>query len=106
MATTMVPDQTARPDVLPTDRLLVNGMAIPELRPALRHISNWRNAISVVAVWGWVVVIIGGATWINSWWSYLLAFILMGPMYARFAILMHESAHKLLFSNKRWNDWI
>jgi len=30
----------------------------------------------------------------------------MGPMFARFAILMHESAHKLLFTNKRWNDWI
>ena len=30
----------------------------------------------------------------------------MGPMYARFAILMHESAHKLLFTNKRWNDCI
>ena len=30
----------------------------------------------------------------------------MGPMYARFAILMHEAAHKLLFTNKRWNDWI
>ena len=27
-------------------------------------------------------------------------------MYARFAILMHEAAHKLLFTNKRWNDWI
>jgi fatty acid desaturase len=106
MATTMVPDPTARPDVLPSERLLANGMAIPEIRPALRHISNVRNAISVVAVWGWVVLIVGGAVWLNSWWSYLIAFILMGPMYARFAILMHEAAHKLLFTNKRWNDWI
>ena len=40
----------------------------------------------------------GGRTW--------LAFVLMGPMYARFAILMHESAHKLLFTNKRVNDWV
>jgi fatty acid desaturase len=30
----------------------------------------------------------------------------MGPMYARFAILMHEAAHKLLFSGKRANDWV
>ena len=44
MATTMVPDLTARPDVLPTERLMANGMAIPEIRPALRHISNWRNS--------------------------------------------------------------
>jgi fatty acid desaturase len=106
MATTMVPDRTARPDVLPTGRLLTNGMAVPELRPALRHISNARNALTVVMVWCWVAVIIGGSVWLNSWWSYLIAFVLMGPMYARFAILMHEAAHKLLFTNKRWNDWI
>jgi fatty acid desaturase len=106
MATTMVPDLTARPDVLPSDRLLANGMAIPELRPALRHISNWRNAVTVISVWSYVVLIVAGAVWLNAWWSTLIAFVLMGPMYARFAILMHEAAHKLLFTNKRWNDWI
>jgi hypothetical protein len=66
MATTMVPDQAARPDVLPTARLLANGMAIPELRPALRHIDNARNAITVVSVWFYVVLIIGGAVWLDT----------------------------------------
>ena len=106
MASTMVPDAADRPDVLPSERLLANGMAIPELRADLRRIDNLRNAISVAAVWFWVALIIGGAVWIDQWWSYLIAFVLMGPMYARFAILMHEAAHKLLFTNKRWNDWI
>jgi len=106
MASTMVPDTADRPEVFPSDRLLANGMAIPELRPALRHISNGRNALTVASVWFYVALIIGGAVWRNAWWSYLLAFILMGPMYARFAILMHEAAHKLLFTNKKWNDWI
>ena len=36
----------------------------------------------------------------------IAVFILMGPMHARFAILMHESAHKLLFTNKRANDFV
>ena len=31
----MVPELSARPDVLPSDRLLANGMAIPEIRPSL-----------------------------------------------------------------------
>ena len=107
MATsTMVPDVAERPDVLPTERLLANGMAIPPLRADLRRIDNVRNAISVALVWFWVAVIIGGAVWLGQWWGYLLAFALMGPMYARFAILMHEAAHKLLFTNKRWNDFI
>jgi fatty acid desaturase len=106
MATTVVPAPATRPDVLPTERLLPNGMAVPELRAELRRISNVRNALTVTMVWFWVVVIVGGAVWLTSWWSYLIAFVLMGPMYARFAILMHESAHKLLFSNKAWNDFI
>ena len=106
MASTIVPEAADRPAVLPSERLLANGMAIPELRAELRHIDNVRNAISVVTVWFWVAVVIGGAVWIDQWWSYLIAFVLMGPLYARFAILMHEAAHKLLFTNKHWNDWI
>ena len=102
----MVPEVADRPDVLPSERLLANGMAMPALRKDLRHIDNVRNAISVAAVWFWVALVIGGAVWIDQWWSYLIAFVLMGPLYARFAILMHEAAHKLLFSNKRANDWV
>ena len=106
MVTTMVADPTSRPEVLPTDRLLENGMARPEIRPALRRIDDRRNAVSVALVWLWVVLLIGGAVWIGNPLAYLAAFVLMGPMYARFAILMHEAAHRLLFTNKRWNDWI
>src|SRR6202035_1071266 len=106
MATTMVPELSARPDVLPSDRLLANGMGIPEIRPSLRRIDNVRTAITVVSVWFYVVLLVGGAVCLDRWWGSLIAFALMGPMYARFAILMHESAHKLLFTNKRWNDWI
>src|SRR6516162_2905606 len=99
MATsTMVPDVADRPDVLPTERLQANGMAIPPLRADLRRIDNVRNAISVAMVWFWVAVIIGGAVWLNQWWGYVIAFVLMGPMYA--------AAHKLLFTNKRWNDLV
>jgi fatty acid desaturase len=106
MAITMVADQAARPEVLPTDRLMDNGMARPELRQGLRQIGNVRNAISVTAVWFWVVVLIGSAVWIGNPLAYMAAFLLMGPMNARFAILMHEAAHRLLFTNKRANDWV
>jgi fatty acid desaturase len=81
-------------------------MAVPPLRVDLRRIDNVRNAMSVASVWFWVAVVIGGAVWIDQWWAYVIAFVLMGPLYARFAILMHEAAHKLLFTNKRWNDWV
>src|SRR5579863_2661247 len=106
MVSTMVPPVVDRPEVLPSDRLLANGMAVPALRGDLRRIPNGRNALSVFMVWFWVVVIVGGAVWLGQWWSFLIAFVLMGPVYARFAILMHESAHKLLFTNRRLNDWV
>jgi fatty acid desaturase len=106
MATTMVPDASRLPDVFPTERLLDNGMCRPELRKDLRRIDDARNALSVVSVWCFVALIIGGALWLDSPLAYLAAFVLMGPMYARFAILMHEAAHKLLFTNKRVNDFV
>jgi fatty acid desaturase len=106
MAATMVPDSSLRPAVLPTDRLLENGMAVPAIRPALRRISNRRNALTVASVWCAVVAVVGLAVWLDNPLAYLVAFVLMGPLYARFAILMHEAAHKLLFTNKRVNDWV
>src|ERR1700733_4331262 len=106
MAATMVPDAGARPDVFPTDRLLPTGVPRPEIRQELRRIADARNALTMAAVWVGVAVLIGGAIWVGNPLAYFAAFILMGPMYARFAILMHESAHKLLFTNKRINDWV
>ncbi len=100
----MVLDESARPRVFPTDRLLDNGMCRPELRRELRRIHNLRNAWTVASLWLWVAVIIGGAVWLGSPLAYLAAFVLMGPMDARFAIIMHDAAHKLLFENKRVND--
>ncbi|HVX18129.1 MAG TPA: fatty acid desaturase family protein [Acidimicrobiales bacterium] len=106
MATTMVPPPAATPDVLPTDRLLVSGKAVPELRSELRRIPDWRNAIAVAGVWVQSLGFIVAAVWIGTWWSYLLCFCLMGRAHAMFASLMHESAHRLLFSNKKVNDFV
>ncbi len=102
----MVAETATRPDVLPTDRLLDSGKARPELRRDLRRIDDARNAVTVAACWGWIAVIIAAAVWLDNPVGYLVAFLLMGPMYARLAILMHEAAHKLLFTNKRVNDWV
>ncbi len=105
MPIALVPDPDALADVLPTDRLLANGMAIPELRAAYRHIENWRNVRAIFMVWFWTALI----AYLGVRWGILAAiagFVLMGPMHARFAILMHESAHRLLFTRKGLNDFI
>ncbi len=102
--TTVVPPADRLPDVLPTDRLTANGMPVPALRADLRRIADLRNVGSVVLTWLHALVTIGLAVWIDHPLAYAAAFVLMGPVFARFAILAHEAAHKLLFTNKRWND--
>ncbi len=104
--TTMVPSEDVLLDVLPTDRLTANGMPVPEIRSELREIADLRNVGTVIATWAQALGTIGLAVWIGHPLAYVAAFLLMGPAFARFAILGHEAAHKLLFTNKAWNDWI
>ncbi|HJR38672.1 MAG TPA: fatty acid desaturase [Nocardioidaceae bacterium] len=104
--TTMVPSAELLPDVLPTDRLTETGMPIPEIRAELRRIDDVRNALTVVATWAQALGTVGLAVWVGHPLAYVVAFVLMGPAFARFAILAHEAAHKLLFTNKVWNDRI
>jgi fatty acid desaturase len=101
---TMLPPDELLTDVLPTDRLTVTGMPVPELRVELRKIEDLRNVGTVIATWAQALGTIGLAVWIGHPLAYAAAFVLMGPAFARFAILGHEAAHKLLFTNKRWND--
>ena len=103
---TMLPPEELLTDVLPTDRLTVTGMPVPALRTELRRIDDLRNVGTVVATWAQALGTIGLAVWIGHPLGYAVAFVLMGPAFARFAILGHEAAHKLLFTNKRWNDWV
>jgi len=102
----MVAPADTRPDVLPTERLLPTGMPRPEIRAALRRISNLGNAKSVLVLWTWAVGMIALALWWGNPVGFVLAFVLMGPVYTRFAILMHEAAHKLLFTDKKVNDFV
>src|SRR5688572_17086971 len=101
---TMLPPEELLTDVLPTDRLTATGMPVPQLRTELRRIADVRNVATVLATWAQAIGTIWLAVWIGHPLAYAAAFVLMGPAFARFAILGHEAAHKLLFTNKRWND--
>lgn len=117
---TMVPDAALLPEVLPTDRLGVTGMPLPALRAELRRIDDVRNIGTVVLVWVQSVVTIAATlvaigairdavapvalAWLAMAVVLLAGVIMMGPAFARFAIIGHEAAHKLLFTNKRLND--
>ncbi len=102
----MVPDASLLPNVLPTHRLQASGMPVPLVRESLRHIPNGRNLLNVAGVWLQSFGVIAAATWVNQPVGWLIAFALMGRAFALYAILGHEAAHRLLFSNRKFNDVI
>ncbi len=103
---TMVPPPALLPDVLPTDRLGPTGKALPPIRAELRRIPVARNVLAVASVYAQSVGLVALAAWIAHPLAYLVAFVWMGRTLAAFAALSHEAAHRLLFPNKRVNDWV
>jgi fatty acid desaturase len=104
--TTMVPPPEVLPDVLPNDRFNARGMPVRSLRDDLRRIPNWRNAIAVTATLLQSFGLVIAAAVINTWWAYLIAFVLMARGHVCLNILGHEAAHRILFSNRKLNDWV
>jgi fatty acid desaturase len=103
---TMVPDRSLLAEVLPTDRLQSSGMPKPGVRESLRRIPDLRNVANVASVYLQSFGLLAVATYLNRWWGWVIAFFLMGRAFGLFAILGHEAAHRLLFSNRRANDLV
>ncbi|MFM8971335.1 MAG: fatty acid desaturase [Actinomycetota bacterium] len=106
MAATLVPDPASLPAIVETDRITASGRPAPAFREELRRIPDLRNALAVAACWGQVAALVVTAVRLDRWWAWGAAFLLMGPIHARFAALMHEAAHRLLFSRRRLNDFV
>ncbi len=102
---TMVPTREHLPDVLPTERLNERGMALNPLRNELRKIPNLANVGTVVFALSLSFGVVIAAGWLNTWWAYVVAFVAIGGSHVRLNILGHEAAHRLLFTNRRANDW-
>ena len=103
---TMVPPPEALPQVLPSNRLLESAKPVRALRDELRRIDDVRNVGSVLLTWAQALGTIAVALYLHHPLAWLAAFVLMGAVHARMAILMHEAAHKLLFTNKAVNDTV
>lgn len=104
MAVTVVPPPAALPDVLPTERLNRAGRPTADVREHLRRIPDGRNALTVAGAWAQSLGPVVAALAINRWWAYALAFPLTGRAFVLLNILGHESAHRLLFTNRKVND--
>jgi fatty acid desaturase len=106
MAATLIPRAEALPDVLPTERLSELGRPAPEMRAYLRRVPNGRNVVTVALAWVQSFGVVAVAAWIDRWWAYAIAFLLLGRAFALLNILGHEAAHRLLFTSKRVNDFV
>ncbi len=102
----MVPPAVYLPDVLPTDRLNERAKPVRALRDELRRIPNVRNVVAVTATVLQSFGVVIAAAVVDTWWSYLVAFVLMTRGHVCLNILGHEAAHRLLFSNRRANDLV
>ncbi|HEX5616581.1 MAG TPA: fatty acid desaturase [Acidimicrobiia bacterium] len=106
MATTMVPEPTLLPPPVPTERITATGRPAPGYRERLRRIPSVRNGLAVVSVYAQTVAVVVVAVRLDHPVVWVAAFVLMGRAHAQFAALMHEAAHRLLFRNRRLNDWV
>jgi len=89
-----------------TELVRADGRPLPAFRDDLRRIPSWRNAGSVFSAWAQTAGVLALAVWWGNPIGYVVAFVLMGRSDAQFAALMHESAHRLLFANRRVNDFV
>ncbi len=109
---TMIPEPDLLQTVHPTDRISSSGRPTPEFRERLRRIPNLRNALAVAAVYAQTIAIVVIAVHFDDWrvWGdwlvWFAAFALMGRAHAQFAALMHEAAHRMLFRNRKVNDFV
>jgi fatty acid desaturase len=67
-------------------------------------VSNWRSAGEIALQW--IAVVLAGWAAIASgqWWAYPLAWLVIATRQQAMGVLLHEGAHRLLFTNRTVND--
>jgi fatty acid desaturase len=101
----MVPSLGVLASVDQNSLILPDGHPKPELRARLRRIPSARNALSIVGIYAQTIGIVALALAVHHPVTYAAAFLLMGRAHAQSLALMHESVHRLLFRNRRANDF-
>lgn len=72
----------------------------------LKEKKDWKNVVSIVSNWSQIVIAIALFYIFPHWAIFLMALIVIGSRQFALAVLVHEGAHNLLFSNQKINDWV
>lgn len=102
----LAPSAAVLPQSAATEFIQYDARPTPSFRSSLRTIPNVRNALSVLSVYAQTIAILALAVHFHHLATWIIAFLLMGRAHAQFASLMHESAHRLLFSHRATNDFV
>ena len=94
------------PATRPDDHVGIDGRLSPADRERLRRIPSFKNAWSVVWLYGQTLLVLAAAVRISHPVTWVVAFVLMGRAHAQFASLAHEAAHRTLFRHKGANDFV
>ncbi|MEC9473644.1 MAG: fatty acid desaturase, partial [Actinomycetota bacterium] len=89
-----------------TDHFRADGRPTSALRAELRAINDFRNAWTCISSIALPVLLIAAALWVDLLFVTLSIIFLMGFVQNRMFILHHEGAHRLLFSNRKINDFV
>lgn len=96
---------TTLPACRETALIRPDGRPQPAFREQLRRIPSWRNAWSVLFLYVQTGLVLW-ATVALAPWVWPITFVLLGRTFAQYLSLMHDAAHRLLFRNKRVNDFV
>lgn len=89
-----------------SERLRPNGRPTGAFRDELRKIPDVANAVTCLISVVLPILLIAVAVSADHWLGILLAIPVMGLVQNRMFILHHEGAHRLLFTNRKFNDFI
>jgi len=77
-----------------------------EERKELEKIDPIRSWWTVVSNWLGVFGAMALVAWAPNPFTVVLALFIIGARQLGMAVVMHESAHRTLFANRRLNDWV
>lgn len=80
-------------------------LGIAELRELSRRRPG-RAALAIARQWAVILAAAGAACYLDRWYAYLVAIVVIATRQHALAVLMHDGAHRLLFSDRRVNDLV
>ena len=80
-------------------------MLNPDEIHELTRFRDWRSWQSIATNWGVIGAAFALVAWRPNPLTIVLALFLIGGRQLGMAVLMHEAAHRTLFSHRGTNDW-